>query len=303
MRRTLLAGIWLVPGMIACASMNPPPGGPTDSTAPQVASVSVDSGAVNVRPSAVEFRFDEVINDRLEPAELSRLVLLSPQDGEPRVEWGRRSVEVRPRRGWRPNTTYTVTLLPGVGDLRGNRTKQARSIMFSTGPAIATQALVGRTFDWPAERVATGALVEARPVGDTIVAYLAASDSVGAFSVGPLPGGEYRVRGYVDGNRNRQLDRGEIWDSTTVTTTAQQTLVELYLAPRDTLPPRILTVTVVDSLHLSVEFDRAIDPNAGYGSASFRLRRTDSTDVPILGVLTKRLFDEAQRRADSVAAA
>jgi len=303
MRRLRFLVLLLLGGSTACASMNPPPGGPTDSLPPRVVSITPDSGAVNVQVPRVVFEFDEVVNDRLEPAELQRLVLLSPMQGEPRVDWRRRSVEIRPRGGWRPNTTYSVSIVPGVPDLRGNRTKTTQTILFSTGPQLATQVITGRAFDWQADRVAPNALVEARPRNDTVLVHFAAADSVGVFTVGPLPGGEYFVRGYLDNNKNRQLDRGEPWDSTTVAVTAQRTSVDLFLALRDTLPPRIMTVTVTDSTHLAVEFDRAVDPSATVNASSFRLQRRDSTTVPIVAVASQRALDDERRRADSVAAA
>ena len=59
--RTLGAGLGLaLQG--GCAQQGPPPGGPPDPTPPVIVRVSPDSGAVNVRPDEVEFRFDEVVS-------------------------------------------------------------------------------------------------------------------------------------------------------------------------------------------------------------------------------------------------
>ena len=118
-----------------------------------------DSNAVNFRGRTVTFQFDETINDRGSGAqEVDNYFLVSPSDGNPRVSWRRSRIEVRPRKGFRDNTAYTVTLLPGLGDLRGNVTRSGASVVFSTGPTIPPDRITGTVFDWVAERPAARAL-------------------------------------------------------------------------------------------------------------------------------------------------
>jgi hypothetical protein len=260
-----------------------------------------ESGTVNFNRRVAEFRFDEVISDRgTGAAALGQLVLVSPREGALRIAYRRDVVAVRPRSGWRPNTTYTVTLLPGVTDLRGNTTKGSRRTVFSTGNAIAPFTLRGRVFDWMAERPAAVAWVEALSLPDSIV-YVAVADSTGLFTVGPLPAGSYRVKGYIDQNSNRALDRNEAWDSV-VTTTSQrgvETTLELLAALRDTIPPRITAVSPIDSVTLSVDFDRGLDLAQTITPSLFSVVRADSTPVAVREALARRDFDsrEAARRA------
>src|SRR6185436_8957281 len=114
----------------ACANLGAPPGGPPRTTPPQLLTVTPESGAVNVRAKGVVFTFDEVVSN----SDLDRLFLMSPEDGRTRVNWHRNRVEVRPRHGFKQNTAYSVTLLPGLTDLRQNALKTGRTIIFSTGP-------------------------------------------------------------------------------------------------------------------------------------------------------------------------
>jgi hypothetical protein len=271
--------------------------------------VAPESGTVNFRGRAVEFRFDEVINERgTGAAELRNLVLISPRQGAPRVSSNRTGVAIRPRSGWRPNTAYTVTLLPGVADLRGNTSRATRSVTISTGPAIPEFALRGRVFDWMAERPAPRAVVEAVSRQDTTLVYVAAADSSGAFVVGPLPDGAYTLRAFLDQNNNRAFDRSELWDSLTARPPRPGvvTMLELRAAVRDTLPPRITAVTITDSTTLSIEFDRPLDPGQPMVPALFAVQRADSTPVPIREAMTRRNFDRAEEarraRADSARA-
>ena len=308
MRRFLtVAAIMTVAG---CASAGAPPGGPEDREPPRIVRVTPDTNAVNVREQVATFYFDEVINDRGEgPQDVGSFFLVSPSDGRPRVSWRRSRIEVRPRRGFRPNTAYTITLLPGLSDLRSNAMKTGATVVFATGPTIPTLRITGTAFDWVAERVAPRALIEAI-TPDSIV-YLAQSDTTGKFEIGPLNPGTYLVRAIVDQNTNRLLDRGEAWDSVRVTT-PQSAPLELLTAPRDTLPAVLLSVAALDSVTLRLTFDRLLDPTQQFPVTNFRVLGADSASAPITTVRTPR--DEAQiaatsreaaadsaRRADSVA--
>jgi Big-like domain-containing protein len=285
---------------VACASMAAPPGGPEDHAPAEVVLIVPESGLFNFKRRVVEIHFNEVISDRgTGPAALGQLVLISPRDGAPRVSYRRDAIAVRPRSGWRPNTTYTVTLLPGVTDLRGNTSKESRTIVFSTGGAIAPYTLRGRVFDWMAERPAPGAWIEA--IARDSVVYVTIADSTGAFTIGPLPAGGYTLKGFVDQNNNRALDRGEVWDSVLVQTSRPgvETSFELLAALRDTVPPRITGVSLMDSVMLSVDFDRPLDVRQTITPGLFTVTRADSTPVPVREAMSRREFDrrQAERRA------
>jgi hypothetical protein len=306
-RRRLIAASILV---AACASAGPPPGGPEDHAPPRLLRVTPDTNAVNVRDRNAAFFFDEQINDRgTGEADLTNFFLVSPSDGTPRVSWHRSRIEVRPRHGFRGNTAYTITLLPGLSDLRNNRMKGGAAVTFSTGPTIPALRITGYAFDWVAERPAPDALIEAI-TPDSIV-YLAQADSLGSFTVGPLPPGTYLVRGTNDQNHNRVQDRTEPWD--TVRVVAPQTgRLQLLIAPRDTLMARIQGVSVTDSVTLGVTFDRLLDPAQSFPVANWRLAGIDSVGIPIVATRTPREEKDREatlarqaadsaRRADSLA--
>jgi len=308
-RRGLSAAV-LLAGALACASASPPPGGPEDRSPPRVVAITPDSNAVNFRERNVTFQFDETINDRGSGAqELDNFFLVSPSDGNPRVSWHRSRIDVRPREGFRENTAYTVTLLPGFGDLRGNVSRTGASVVFSTGPTIPTARIDGVVFDWAAERPAARALVQG--VTADSVTYLAQSDSVGRFTLGPLPPGSYLVRAIIDANSNRALDRNEQFDTARVVAPLAKP-VELLTIVRDTLPPRISSVVPVDSLSLRVTFDRTLDPAQVLAPTAYRLVGPDSVAIPIVAVLVPReeqaeylarqqASADSARRADSLA--
>jgi hypothetical protein len=306
-RRRLIAASILV---AACASAGPPPGGPEDRLPPRLVRVSPDTNALNVSARSAVFYFDETINDRgTDAQDVGNMFLVSPSDGTPRISYHRSRIEVRPRHGFRPNTAYTITLLPGLSDLRSNVMKDGATVVFSTGPTIPTARITGIAFDWVGGQPAARALIEAT-TPDSVV-YLAQADSAGRFSVGPLNPGSYLVRATIDQNNNHRADRGESWDSLRVSAPSSAP-VELLTASRDTLPARLSTVTVLDSVTLRLTFDRLLDPAQQFPLTNFSVAGSDSVPVALTGVRTpaqeselalarQRQAADSARRADSLA--
>lgn len=267
---------------LGCASPGMPPGGPPDVEAPRLLGIAPDSGRVSVTPRAVIFRFDEVVSETpAGAATLASLFVISPQHGTPVVSWQRDEIAVRPRRGWRPNTVYSVTMLPGLADLRGNVRREGAATLFATGAVIPATAISGVLFDWAAGAPVRAGLIQAVTADSTI--YLAYSDSAGAFTLPHLPAGAYEVKGIVDGNRNRALDPREPWDTVTVALT-DTARVELYAFAHDSVGPRIEQVNAPDSATLRVTFDVPVDARVPLDPAWIRVLGPDSIPLPVTGV-------------------
>lgn len=304
--------------VVACASPGIPPGGPPDSEIPQITRITPESGAVNVEARAVLVYFDEVIAERPTAAAgvgavgagvgdgLRGIVLLSPGDGREEIRWRRTAIEIRPRRPFRPNTAYRVTLLPGVADLRGNVRNARTEIVFSTGPEIPEGEVRGVLFDWATGTPAALAAVEVITPDDSTFRWIARADSSGRFVVRDLAPGAYRVRAWIDANSDRRLAEQEAFDSTSITL-AERAEVELYAFVQDTMAPTLVGVDLLDSTALRLRFDRAVlgdwDP-----AGALTLFAADSSAVALAGVaMPSTRFDSlAQARtaaADSAARA
>lgn len=291
--------------VVGCASAGAPPGGPEDHAPPKIIMVIPDSGTTNVHPKEVEIRFDEVVSDRPSGATtLDQLFLISPRTGggSPNVSWHRSRITVKAPRGFRPNTTYRITMLPGIVDLRGNVRRDGASIVFSTGPSFPPYSIPGRVFDWAAQKVANGVYIEAISRADTSVVYLTATDSLGQFDVGPLEAGSYTVRALIDQNANRTLDRNEKWDTTTVTVSGARPMIELDVIERDSSAAVFQNVVVDDSVTLRVSFDKPLDPAIPLQPALIRVQRPDSSELNVTKVQWAAAFDVARQAqiADSV---
>lgn len=290
----------------ACAQTGAPPGGPPDADPPKIVRIRPDTNARNVRAGEVTFQFDEVVSERPQGAAgLSGLFLISPSLGDPVVGWHRTRLDVHPRGGFKKNTTYTVTMLPGLTDLDQNVDSTGATIVFSTGPTIAQGRITGTVFDWVGDKTAPRSLIEAISLPDS-THYVTSADSLGDFVLGHVPNGQYLLRALIDQNRNRRVDPRELFDTTTVTLT-DSIHRELYAFVHDTLGPSITTVTVRDSVTLKLTFDRALDTNLVITPERFSLKAEEPTPkaggdrvaVPtqqqaapsIVAVMTQRAFD------------
>jgi hypothetical protein len=264
-----------------CASPGMPPGGPPDAAAPQIVSITPDSGTVGVRPREVVFQFDEVVAERPSGVTtLGDLFLISPRDGVPNASWHRDAIGVRPSRGWRANTPYTVIMLKGLADIRGNVRNTGASTFFSTGTAIPHTRIAGIVFDWVTGSPANGALVESFVPPDSIHAFVALADSNGAFVIQHIPPARYTLRAYIDRNKNQAIDPSEAWDTVSISL-ADTLRKDLVIFTHDTVPPRIRDVRAPDSLTLQVAFDKPVDPNQTLSAANFAVIGPDSARIPI----------------------
>jgi len=298
-----LVALTLLCAAAGCASPGIPPGGPVDTQAPKLIRIVPDSGRVSVRPNAVIFRFDEVVSERPSGApSLAALFLISPQRGTPDVGWHRQEVSVRSSRGWRPNTAYTITMLPGMSDLRGNIRNTGAVTVFSTGAEIPKSRVAGTVLNRLTGGVAPRAFVEARQTTDTTTVYVTAADSAGTFTFPNLPPGTYRLRAILDDNNNKGLDPREAWDTATVAL-ADSLRIQLLPFAHDSVAPRLTGVGIRDAATLELLFDRPIDPDQPLTPASVSIKASDSTVVPVLGVTKPRAPTDTTAAATAPATA
>jgi hypothetical protein len=188
---------------------------------------------------------------------------------------------VKPAHGWRANTPYTVIMMKGLADLRGNVRNTGATTFFSTGTTIPRTTIAGHVFDWVSGSPASGALIESFVPPDTVHPYVALADSNGAFAIEHVPPARYLVRAYVDRNRNLTVDPSEPWDSLSINL-ADSVRTDLVIFTHDTIPPRIRDVRAADSLTLQVSFDKPVDPAQTLTVANFAVVAPDSSRVPIV---------------------
>jgi hypothetical protein len=218
-----------------------------------------------------------------------------------RVSWKRDRITIRPRSGFKPGLIYQLELLPVITDLRTNRMRAGRTIVFSTGPAIPESRLEGSVVDWVGGRPAVRALVEATLMPDSLV-YRTLTDSGGVFQLHNLPAGHYRVYGVIDQNNDRRRGLRELFDSAGVDLDTAATPLELYAFAHDTVGARVRQVEYVDSITIKLTFDRPLDPAFVLDTSNLVVATLNdsTTPLPITGVFTQKGLDSARTLADSL---
>ena len=312
-RRRLRSGRLLLVTLLACASPGAPPGGAPDKLPPKLLEVVPESGQVRVAPRSAIFRFDEVVSERPSgAAKLEDMFIVSPRGRGVDVDWNREEVWIRPQGGWRKDLVYTITMLPGMADLRGNVLKEGRTLVFATGATIYDTQLAGMLFDWVKGTPAPLTLVEAVDRRDTTIQYVGLTDSIGRFNIRHLPPATYLVRssvasgssiGSTQGPSLRGFDRRRAWDTLAVVLN-DSARVELLAFVHDTLGPRVSALVVRDSLTLKLTLDQPIPAAQRLSPENFVLLTRDSTPLGIEGVFSAEAFAKLEKAAaDSAAAA
>ena len=294
-----LCAVGFVIAFVACARVQPPPGGARDETPPAVISITPEPMST-VAPSdePVVIAFEERISER----DVEDAIYVSPATGALDVSQGRRDIEVRIAGGWQPGRVYRVVVQPKIRDLFENTIPRPIEIAFSTGGEFSQAALAGVAYERVTGNAVADVRVEARPVEGGAY-HLALTDSGGVYRLPYLPPGTYLLRGYADQNRDRRRDAYETADSTTVVLGATDTVLRpLALLRPDSTAANLTRVQVVDSITLRLQFDDYMDVGTPQQLANVIVRTLpDSTIVPLAGVYYPHVLAEERERQDSIA--
>lgn len=192
-------------GLAACAKQMAPPGGPADTTPPQIDSTQPASGSTGVAANApLTITFSEPMQrDEVEGA----LSIFPAPSNPPELDWKGSRLVITPDTAWSPEQTYIVTLQTNARDRHGNILPQSLQFAFSTGAHIDSAAIVGTIGSGDRPRQGAMALcyridsVPPNPELDT-ADYVVQTDSAGHFRFGFLSPGTYRIYGLDDRDRD-----------------------------------------------------------------------------------------------------
>lgn len=264
----------------ACAQMEAPSGGPTDSIPPMMVAIRPDTNAVLERwTGPVIFGFDEELSEE----GVDEAVTLSPRLGPVAVDKENDEIRVQPRRGWQPGIIYQVEVAPGVRDRFNNPIRTPIRLVFSTGPAIPDTRAGGSVTERVTGSPATEARVDAMRISDSLV-YSTQTDSAGRFRFSQVPEGEYRLLGYRDTNKNKRVDGYELRDTAFVTiAVGQAPTAELSLLPNDTTAPAVGSARITQGW-VEIRFDDNLDPEQPLSPEQVVLVGPDSARIAIAEV-------------------
>ncbi len=137
-----------------CARVAPPPGGPQDTTPPEVVSTFPEDGEVGVdRKTPIRIDFSEEMSRE----SVERAFEITPAVGLRNFRWSGETVLTEPLEEFLDSTTFIVRIGPGARDYHNVAIEAPYSFAFSTGVAIDDGTIAGIV------------LYRDEPVGDAVV--------------------------------------------------------------------------------------------------------------------------------------
>lgn len=130
--------------LCSCANVIPPNGGPKDTNAPIITSVTPESNTLNFSQEKIIFTFDEkIVVDNF----YNSFFISPPLNKKVDYTVKANKLIVEIKEDLKNNTTYYMSIGQSIADLNeGNKTKEA-SLLFSTGQTIDTLYIEGYAKD------------------------------------------------------------------------------------------------------------------------------------------------------------
>jgi hypothetical protein len=248
---------------LSCAKKEFPPGGPPDTTPPEILAGVPEAGATLVdRNAEVAFSFSESMDRESVPA---AIFIAPPVAAGFELGWKGNDLRIRFNEPLKEDRTYQVTIGTAAADQHGNTLINSYTTAFSTGESLDSGSISGIVYD------------NAKPAaGITIVAYLMdETDSLdittelpqyatqtgtdGSYKLEYVSPAAYVLFAFDDRNRNKQWTppREKLGFPTLpallrASDSREVSFIAHYLVQRDTLALRVASATIDQSLILNV---------------------------------------------------
>jgi len=276
-----------------CAKEGMPPGGPVDTTPPEVISVSPkpDSTRVDVN-SKIEITFSERMSDK--PTEES--IFISPFPKKPLdSSWHKNKLIISFAEPLLKDKTYVVTIGTNAQDLRRNHLAESYTFAFSTGVALDYGSISGTV--WMKQKDGSTSLTTGEfktEPGISIWAYLFSdttgmdaekdkpdfvtqSDVEGKYLLKNLSVGKYRLFAVEDLNRDLvwSPDKEAIGVSTQdvelTSVSISREHVDFLLALRDATKPSLLNCQALNRNQVRLDFDENLKAESVLNPDNFKI--------------------------------
>lgn len=195
--------------LASCAMKVAPSGGEADKTPAAVTATIPADRTINVSDPTIVFEFDDYVDRSIRNSISIQPVTRFTSS------YGGDELSITLEDTLRANTTYAITLGTDWRDLRGNTPLSATTIIFSTGPILDSGSIGGTVSTQSATDLVVFAYGDAQTLDTSftptknIPLYRMPVGSSGAFRIGGLHDGTYRLMAVRDKNKNSLIDGGE----------------------------------------------------------------------------------------------
>ncbi|MDB5206574.1 MAG: hypothetical protein JWR72_1649 [Flavisolibacter sp.] len=231
---------------MGCANIIPPGGGPRDTMAPVLLSVTPKDSTLNFRGNRITFTFDEFIDD---PQDIQNNLLFTPTfEINPELAIRAKTMTLRLRDSLLPNTTYTFNFGNAIRDINENNVLRNFVYTFSTGAALDSLTLSGKVLLAQTGKtdstlivilhrnLTDSAVIKERPV------YVSKVDPGGNFRFQNLPKGTFAVFALGDaGIMRRYQNKSQLFAFSDSTVTSGETKDITLFAYREEVTPNAAT--------------------------------------------------------------
>lgn len=199
-------------GLIGCATVVRPTGGPKDETPPKVSKSKPENFSTAFTAKEISISFDEFIslNDIY-----NQLVISPPIENKPNVVLKGKTIRIRFEDALKAETTYTLSFGNAIKDYTEGNILENYKFVFSTGNMLDSLAISGHVKDAYEGEDTKGALVllykDQAQYTDSVPYkslpdYFSKTNGKGSFEISNIAEGNYHVFALQDQNSNYLFD-------------------------------------------------------------------------------------------------
>ncbi|CAN5434624.1 Ig-like domain-containing protein [soil metagenome] len=200
----------IIIGLIRCANVGQPTGGPRDLQPPILISTQTPDQSLNFNQDKISFNFDEYV--KVEDIKKQLIITPSIEDDRYNIKVKNNVVTLEFKDKLQENTTYSINFGEAIRDI--TESNKARNIKFgfSTGSYIDSLSISGKITTLlryqPVQDVVVGLydandtlnILNSRPI------YFSKTDSAGNYQIENIKNNSYRIYATVDKNNNLRND-------------------------------------------------------------------------------------------------
>ncbi len=193
----------------SCATKGFPMGGPEDRTPPEVIKIFPKADSINVNPSLNKIVIE--FSERMNEGTLPNSIFISPPL-KYKIKWSAgKEVKLNLQDSLKTDQTYVISIGTNAEDERRNKMKESFQFAFSTGSRIDHGSISGIVYDIKKNETVNlfaYLLNDSLPPdpAKTEPFYVSQSGSGGAYKLGYLKQGLYRMFAAQDQNNNLLID-------------------------------------------------------------------------------------------------
>lgn len=258
--------------LLGCAGQYPPPGGPIDTTPPQIIYTSPAKNTLFFKGNEIFLEFDKYMDQR----SVQEAIFVSPDLGTLEFNWSGKELKIFFEEILRENTTYILIVSTSAKDRRGNSLAETFSLPFSTGNNIDSCFITGRVYSDKPEDVKIFAYrikhdsVNILDLSRKKPDYISQTSKDGSFSLKYLANGTYRVFAIKDVYNNLvydpQVDQYGIPQFDILLSDSLYSFhnLKFKLTQEDTSRPFITNVQSLNKNQIKIELNEPVQPGANF---------------------------------------